>query len=83
MPEEDQQVFAEIWNIYNEYRWKQMRPDDFIEMTKKVGAMAELHKWQENPLACRLAEAILFTFDDLYSGGKVPAIPDYIGRSDL
>ena len=83
MPEEDTQVFSEIWNIYNEYRGKKMEPEDFVALSQKVAAIAELHRWKENPLACRLAEAILFTFDDLYGGGKTPEIPDYIGRTDI
>ena len=83
MPEEDERIFGEIWGIYSKYRWKQLGPDDFISLTKEVAAFAELHKWRENPLARYLGEAMIDTFNDLYSGGKVPKIPDYIGRSDL
>lgn len=83
MPEEDERIFGEIWNIYNKYRWKIMTSDDFILLTQEIAAFAELHKWKENPLACRMAEAMIDTFNDMYRVGKVPKIPDYFGRSDL
>jgi hypothetical protein len=83
MPDEDEKIFGDIYRIYNEYRWRKLAEDDFIRMTNEVAAFAEIHRWKENPLAFRLAQAILDTFNDMYAGGKVPKIPDYFGRSDL
>ena len=83
MPEEDDKVFGDIYRIYTRFRWKVLRPEDFIELTNEISAFAVLHKWQDNPLAQRLGEALMDVFNDLYSGGKVPKMPDYIGRSDL
>ena len=83
MPEEDERVFGEIWNIYNKYRWKLLEEQDFIQLTNELAAFAELHRNEQNPLAWRLAGALFDVFNDLYRDGKKPAIPDYIGRSDL
>ena len=81
MPEEDRQIFGEIWNIYNKYRWKILTEEDFVQLTAELGAFAELH--QSSALAYRLAGATFDVFNDMYRNGNKPAIPDYIGRSDI
>ena len=83
MPEHDEKIFGEIYEIYNKYRWKQLSKEDLILLTSELGTFAEKYNWKENPLAFHLADAMISVFDDLYRNGKVPKIPDYIGRSDL
>lgn len=83
MPEDDGKIFWEISELYAKYRWKEMKPEDFIEMTGEMAAYAQAHNWQENPLVFNLLNAVMETFDDLYRGGKVPKIPNFFGRSDL
>jgi len=83
MPEEDNRIFGEVYEIYNKYRWKILTEDDFHQLTAEIAAFAEAHKFQENPLADRMALMLIDTFNDMYSGGKVPHVPDYFGRSDL
>lgn len=83
MPSEDEKIFGDIYRIYNDYRWRILQGEDFINLTNAVAAFAEIHKWKKNPLAMHLAEAVLNTFNDLYKDGSVPKIPDYFGRSDL
>lgn len=83
MPSEDEKIFGDIYRIYNDFRWRILKGEDFIDLTNAIAACAELHKWKENPLAFRLAQAMLDTFNDLYKDGAVPKIPDYFGRSDL
>ena len=83
MPSEDEKIFGDIYRIYNEYRWRILEGEDFINLTNAIAACAELHKWKQNPLARRMCDALMDTFNDLYEGGKVPAVPDYFGRSDL
>ena len=83
MPEQDEQIFGEIYNIYNKYRWHILSEQEMIALTNEVAAFAEIHRWKQNPLAYRLACAMVDVFNDFYAGGKVPQITDYIGRSDL
>lgn len=83
MPEQDEQIFGEIYNIYNKYRWHILTEQEMIALTNEIAAFAEIHRWKQNPLAYRLACAMVDVFNDFYAGGKVPQIPDYIGRSDL
>ena len=83
MPENDARIFGEAYEIYNKWRCKVMKPDDFIDLNIELAEFAERNNFKENPLARRLAGALFDIFNDLYSGGKVPAMPDYFGRSDL
>ena len=81
MPETDERIFGEVWNIYNNYRWRELKQDDFVKLSNELAALAELHKG--NPLAMNLALALFDTFNELYRNGAKPKIPDYFGRSDL
>lgn len=83
MPEQDEKIFGEIYEFYNKYRWQQLTKDDWNRFAIELGAFTEKYKREENPLAFHLAGAMFSVFDDLYSNGNVPKIPDYIGRSDL
>ena len=83
MPSEDEKIFGDIYNLYNNYRWRVLSGEDFINLSNDIAAFARDHDWQHNPLANRLAEAMFDVFNDLYKDGHVPVIPDYIGRSDL
>ena len=83
MPEEDAKIFGEAYEIYNKWRWKVISPAEFTDLNIELAHFAERNHWQENPLAKRLAMALFDIFDDMYRDGKVPAIPDYFGRSDL
>jgi len=83
MPSEDEKIFGDIYRIYNDYRWRKLQGEDFINLSNAISACAELHKWKQNPLVMHLCEALLDTFNDLYKNGAVPQIPDYFGRSDL
>ena len=50
-------------------------------MTNEIHGFYARH--EGNALALRLSVGIWEALEDLYRGGKVPAMPDYIGRSDL
>ena len=83
MPEQDEKIFGEVYEIYNKYRWKQMEREELIFLSSDLANIAQKYGFKKNPLAWHLTNAILDVFDDLYRDGKVPDIPDYIGRSDL
>ena len=83
MPEQDEKIFGEIYEIYSRYRWQQLTNEDLIRLTSELAIFAEKYNWKKNPLAFHLADAMISVFDDLYRNGNVPQIPDYIGRSDL
>ncbi|MBO7710587.1 MAG: hypothetical protein J6S83_08970 [Lachnospiraceae bacterium] len=83
MPEQDEKIFGEVYEIYNKYRWKQMEREELIFLSSDLANIAQKYGFKKNPLAWHLTNAILDVFDDLYRDGKVPEVPDYIGRSDL
>lgn len=83
MSNEDREIFADAFKLFDKYRSIEMKEDDWKRFVKDVGMFAEKHKWQENPLAHRIGMALIDTFDDLYKAGKKPEIPDYFGREDL
>ena len=83
MPEQDEKIFGEVYEIYNKYRWKQMEREELIFLSSDLANIAQKYGFKKNPLAWHLTNAILDVFDDLYRDGKVPKVPDYIGRSDL
>ena len=68
MPEQDEQIFGEIYNIYNKYRWHILTEQEMIALTNEVAAFAEIHRWKQNPLAYRLACAMVDVFNDFYTG---------------
>lgn len=82
MPENDAKIFGEAYEIYNKWRWKVIKPAEFVDLNMELADFIARND-EKNPLTMRLAVALFETFDDLYSGGKVPAVPDYFGRSDL
>lgn len=83
MPENDEKIFAEVFEVYNKYRWKQLELPELVFVASDLANIAEKYGFKKNPLAWHLTNAILDVFNDLYKDGKVPEIPDYIGRSDL
>ena len=84
MPEEDARIFGEAYEIYNRYRWTEMKDEkQWMALAEACRDFAEKHRWRENPLANRIATAVLDALGDMYSGGKRPKIPDYFGRDDL
>ena len=83
MPEQDEKIFGEVYEIYNKYRWKKMEREELIFLSSDLANIAQKYGFKKNPLAWHLTNAILDVFDDLYRDGKVPEVPDYIGRSDL
>ena len=48
-----------------------------------ISNLAQEYDWQHNPLAHRICSMLFDVFNDFYRDGKVPAVPDYFGRSDL
>lgn len=83
MPE-DGKIFGECYDLYEKHRYELIETDAQWEaLASDVQAFAERNGWRENPLANRLALALLDIFSDLYRDGKQPVIPDYFGRSDL
>lgn len=83
-PEQDRTVISDFFNIYEKYRYTQMKTDqDWENFGFEVRDCAIKHNWMTNPLAMRLAFCVLDVLSDLYRDGKVPPIPDYFGRSDL
>lgn len=84
MPDEDARIYGEAYEIYSKYRWTEMKTDgQWMALADECRDFAEKHCWRENPLAYRLALAVIDTLGDMYAGGKRPKIPDYFGRDDL
>ena len=83
MPETDEKIFGEAYDLYNRYRWRILKDDDFIQFSNDITALAVKYDFIHNPLANRIAEMLFDVFNDLYKDGRVPAMPDYFGRSDL
>ena len=83
MPETDEKIFGEAYDLYNRYRWRILKDDDFIQFSNDITALAVKYDFTHNPLANRIAEMLFDVFNDLYKDGRVPAMPDYFGRSDL
>ena len=83
MPETDEKIFGEAYDLYNRYRWRILKDDDFIQFSNDITAMAVKYDFTHNPLANRIAEMLFDVFNDLYKDGRAPAMPDYFGRSDL
>lgn len=83
MPETDEKIFGDAYEIYNKYRWRILKEEDFLQLSNDISALAQKYDWQHNPLADRLAQMLFDVFNDFYKDGRVPAVPDYFGRSDL
>ena len=83
MPETDEKIFGDTYEIYSRYRWRILKAEDFLQLSNDILALAQKYDWKHNPLANRLALMLFDVFNDLYEDGKVPALPDYFGRSDL
>ena len=83
MPETDEKIFGDAYEIYNKYRWRILKEEDFLQLSNDVSALAQKYDWQRNPLADRAAQMLFDVFNDFYKDGRVPAVPDYFGRSDL
>ena len=83
MPETDEKIFGDAYEIYNKYRWRILKEEDFLQLSNDIAAMAQKYDWQHNPLADRMAQMLFDVFNDFYKDGRVPAVPDYFGRSDL
>lgn len=82
MSDEDAKIFQEAYQLYDKWRGIQIKTEQqWIQVT------TEFHEFvcrnNSCPLATRLAIGLMDTIDDLYHNGAVPAVPDYIGRSDL
>ena len=83
MPETDERIFGDAYEIYNKYRWRILKEEDFLQLSNDISALAQKYDWQHNPLADRMAQMLFDVFNDFYKDGRVPAVPDYFGRSDL
>ena len=84
MNEKENESFRFVYQFYDKWRGTIIETHDqwnqFAKDVEKLGLDLDIG---HNPLGWHLMNAVLDTFNDLYSGGKVPKIPDYIGRSDL
>jgi hypothetical protein len=83
MSNEDRQIFADAYGIYDQFRSIEMKEADWRNFKNVICQFAEKHKYKENPLAWRMGLMITDTLNDLYAGGKKPDFPGYFGRSDL
>lgn len=84
MPDEENKVFNDFYQIYAKWRGHEMvTDDDWVNFTKELVACAELHKWRTCPLAQRMMDMVLDVMNDLYRNGQKPVIVDFIGREDL
>ncbi len=83
MPETDEKIFGEAYELYNRYRWRILKDEDFLQLSNDICRLAAEHDFQHNPLANHISLMLFDVFNDLYKDGRVPAVPDYFGRSDL
>ena len=82
MPEEDAKIFQEAFTLYDKWRGIQIRTaEQWLQVTNDMQQLCLDHPGSR--LAMRLSIGLMDTIDDLYHDGSVPAVPDYIGRSDL
>ena len=77
MPETDAKIFGEAYDLYTRYRWRILKDEDFLSLSNDIAAFGH------NPLTDRLVMMLFDVFNDLYKDGRVPALPGYLGRSDL
>ena len=83
MPDEDAKIFSEAFQIYNKYRWTEMKKEQWDAFTTEVRDFAWKYQPKSNVLATQMAFMLLDVFNELYKNGQKPPIPDYFGRSDL
>ena len=82
MPEEDGKIFGDAYALWDKWRGMRIeRKEQWLQVTEELHGFVCRH--ESSRLALRLAIGIMDTLDDLYKGGQVPAVPDYIGRGDL
>ena len=83
MPETDAKIFGEAYDMYTRYRWRILKEEDFLSLSNDIADFGERNGWQHNPLTDRLVMMLFDVFNDLYKDGRGPALPGYLGRSDL
>ena len=82
MPEEDKQIFREVYELYDKWRGTLMETEEqWMTITAEFYTVIQRHPG--NRLAIHLATGIMEHFDEMYRNGNKPKMPSFIGREDL
>lgn len=82
MPEEDKQIFREVYELYDKWRGTLMETEDqWLMITAEFHALVVKHP--ESRLALHLVTGIMDHFDEMYRNGNRPKMQSFIGREDL
>ena len=84
MTDNEQKAFRMVFTFCEKWRDTVMETDEQWEKFEDdVKAYLKEQDVANNPLAWRLINAVLETFNDLYRDGMKPLPADYFGRDDL
>ncbi len=82
MPEEDKQIFREVYELYDKWRGTLIQTQDqWLLITAEFYALVQ--KFQNSRLALHLVTGVMDHFDEMYRNGNIPTMPSYLGREDL
>ena len=84
MNDKEREAFRAAFEFYSKWRDTVMETDEQWEKFEDdVKAYLKEQDVEHCPLAWRLINAVLETFNDLYRDGMKPLPADYFGRDDL
>lgn len=84
MNEKEEVAFRIIITFYAKWRETIIETDaQWTELSEDVGKLGRELDIDHNPLGWHLMNAVLDTFNDLYSNGMKPMPANYFGRDDL
>lgn len=82
MPEEDKQIFREVYELYDKWRGTQIQSEEqWLLITAEFYALILNHP--NSRLALHLVTGVMDHFDEMYRNGNKPPMPSYLGREDL
>lgn len=83
MPEEEKRIWQEGFMLYEKYRSREMKEDDWKEFAREIDAWAVRNNWKDSALVKEMGYMLLDVFDAMYRNGCKPKQMDFFGRDDL
>lgn len=82
MPEEDKQIFREVYELYDKWRGTLIQTQEqWLTITAEFYAL--IQRFQNSRLALHLVTGVMDHFDEMYRNSNKPTMPSYLGREDL
>ena len=82
MPEEDKQIFREVYELYDKWRGTLIQTQEqWLTITAEFYAL--IQRFQNSRLALHLVTGVMDHFDEMYLNGNKPTMPSYLGREYL